>query len=207
MDRDSLSSSFRFGAVVGTFVMLVALLMAVVTEGWSAEADGPLGAAVLGAAIVGAIVGCTAGGIYHMFGVLWEKPTKPRPLDEPWNGPVERCARSASTVTKLLDTLPDSAAADWLAQIAGTMATKLAEMEAFAEAGRAVAPAINANGIALAKRHPLYAQLKRSADEFAEVADQVSKLMIELQTPGNMERVRTELQVLTEQLPLLRPAT
>jgi hypothetical protein len=131
---------------------------------------------------------------------------KPHLLD-PWAAPVTRCEKSAEAVARLRDSMPASPVSEWLDQIAGTMSAKLAEIHALADAGRAVVPVTNVGSVAAAKKHPLYAVLQRAADEFGEVSTEIGALMLQLHGPLDLEQVKAQLQVLTEQLPLLRPAS
>jgi hypothetical protein len=99
-----------------------------------------------------------------------------------------------------------ASASEWLAQITGTMAAKLADLRLLADAGRAAVPVVGIHDDAAAKKHPLYAVLLKAADEFAEVANEISKVVVELHSTVGLDEVKVQLQMLTEQLPLLRPA-
>jgi hypothetical protein len=122
---------------------------------------------------------------------------------DPWAEVVGRSKQSAKAVTSLLESLPTTAAGEWLGRIAETMSANLADIEALAEAGRTALPATDPLAAAEIRQHPLYALLQKSAGEFADVVEQINRMLVELHTPAGLEQVRTQLQVLAEQLPLL----
>lgn len=124
---------------------------------------------------------------------------------DPWAETVDRCKQSAKAVTRLLESLPTTVAGEWLGRIAETMSANLADIEALAEAGRTALPATDPLAAAEIKQHPLYGLLQKSAGEFTDVVGQINRMLVELHTPAGLEQVRTQLQVLAEQLPLLGP--
>ncbi|MEV4320407.1 hypothetical protein [Actinocrispum sp. NPDC049592] len=213
MAEGGVGRSLRLGALAGLVVLPMVMLLVVAMVGWDESVDGPLADSVLGMAVVGLPAGALIGGAMWGFDRLCRsRDEKPRPIEPPtprhvdlvWLKPVERCEESARAVARLLGTLPGSAAADWLTKIAKTMTTKLAEIQMLADAGQAVVPVFTKRDVARARAHPLYAQLERAADEFADVADQVGRAMVELHTPPELDLIRAQLEVLTQQLPLLR---
>jgi len=207
--RRSLLRSIMMGCAWGVFAGLVTAVFVYVNDGWD---DGPLHRLFLGAAVsgvaFGAVVGTVRHGILAIAGPGVDEVSTPPPLisDDPWGEPVARCERSAEAVVRLLDTLPASAAAEWLTRIAESMAEKLAELGTLADAGRAAVPIEDKKSITLVRKHPLYAMLEKSADEFADISDQVGRMMVELHDAPDLDQVRAQLEVLTEQLPWLRPA-
>lgn len=175
--------------------------------------DPPLWAAMLIVIVFGLAAGCVAGAVQFLAGWVFrrrERPAvaAPEPVAiasvDPWAEPVDRSKQSAKAVTRLLESLPATAAGDWLGRIAETMSANLADIESLAEAGRAALPATDGRAVAEIKRHPLYGLLQQSAGEFADVVDQINRMTVELHTPRGLEQVRTQLQVLAEQMPLLR---
>ena len=163
-----------------------------------------------GALFVGAGIGAVAGAVRHgilaIVGSGSDEISAPSLMVsiDPWGEPVARCELSARAVVRLLDTLPPSAAADWVTHIAEDMAEKLAELVVLADAGRAAVPIVDKSSIARARKHPLYAMLKKTANEFDDISDQLGRMMVELNAP-DLDQVKTQLHVLTEQLPWLRP--
>ncbi len=214
MGTSGLGRMIRSGALAGLLVFPVVMLFGVAVGGWDEAVDGPLALGLLGIAFIGLPVGALMGAVMWVFSPRRApkppseplEPLKPPPqhVDQVWVRPVSRCEESARAVARLLGTLPDCAAADWLARIAETMTAKLAEIQVLGDAGQAAVPVFTKRDVARAKAHPLYAQLQKSADEFADVADQVGSVMIELHTPPDLELIRAQLQMLTQQLPLLR---
>jgi hypothetical protein len=189
------------------FVMLIALLVAVATEGWSTETDGPFIAGLIGAMVLGAGAGALVGAVKHGLAALfygdddWPEDAINPDVSDPWAVPVICCEQSAKAVVRLLESLPSSAAGEWPAQIVETMAIKLGDLRKLADAGRAAVPPVDGKAVRAAKKHPSYWVLQRSADEFAEVADEIGKVMAKLHSPLGLEEIRTQLRVLTERLP------
>jgi hypothetical protein len=174
-------------------------------------AEQSVGAAVMVVAFLGVGVGAVAGVVQFLlgwaFGFLTRKRDKrtvitPASVD-PWKETVDRCKQSAKAVNRLIESLPATAAGEWLGRIAETMSANLADIEALAEAGRTALPATDPLAAAEIRQHPLYGLLRKSAGEFTDVVDQINQMLVELHTPAGLEQVRTQLQVLAEQLPLL----
>ena len=203
--RRSISVGCGWGAVAGLMVCVVAAL-----GGWDPRVDGEVLAGisiVLIGAVFGAVVGAVRHGIAVLAGSGVDEVSVPGvPVADPWGVPVARCERSAEAVVRLLDTLPASVAAEWLRRIAEDMAEKLAELGTLADAGRAAVPIVDRRSVRRVRRHPLYGILAKTADEFALTYDQISSLVVELHAAPDFDEVKAQLEVLTEQLPWLRPA-
>jgi hypothetical protein len=202
------------GSAAITGVLVLGLLLLVSNNGSSdpLPAQEPsLWAQIVGVVFFGLGAGCVAGVIQFCIGwVLRPRRREKRPVIvpasvDPWAEVVDQSKQSAKAVTRLLESLPTTAAGEWLGRIAETMSANLADIEALAEAGRTALPATDPLAAAEIRQHPLYALLRKSADEFTEVVDQINRMLVELHTPAGLELVRTQLQVLAEQLPLLSP--
>ncbi|MBP2326294.1 hypothetical protein JOF56_006679 [Kibdelosporangium banguiense] len=207
-----------FGATVGsaavTGVLVLWLLVLIGRDGAPGEpvAEPSLMGQVVGLAFFGFATGCAAGVVQFCVGWLFrlrfrrreKRPVITPATVDPWAETVDRCKQSAKAVTRLIESLPATAAGEWLGRIAETMSANLADIEALAEAGRAALPATDPLAVAEVRQHPLYGLLQKSAGEFTDVVGQINQMLVELHTPAGLEEVRTQLQVLAEQLPLLR---
>jgi len=209
--RRSLGRSIIVGCGWGAVAALIATLFFVVIGEWASAEYGSLHERVLGAVVLGVGIGAVVGAVRHGIAVLAgsgvdEVSVPGVPVADPWGAPVARCERSAEAVVRLLDTLPASVAAEWLRRIAEDMAEKLAELGTLADAGRAAVPIVDRRSVRRVRRHPLYGILAKTADEFALTYDQISSLVVELHAAPDFDEVKAQLEVLTEQLPWLRPA-
>jgi hypothetical protein len=203
-------------AVTGVLVIgLVVLLGAGADDGGTPAPDPSFMTGLIMVIVLGLIGGALAGAIQHGVATLFHKrgrlteieppisPTLQARLVDPWAEPVERSRESVRALTRLLDSLPPTAAGEWLGRIAATMSANLGDVAKLADAGRAAIPADDERAIAEIKQHPLYALLQKSADEFADVVAQINRMTVELHTPAGLAQIRTQLQVMAEQLPLL----
>jgi hypothetical protein len=199
-------------AVTGVLVLSFVLLISsnVPTD---PTPEPSMGSQVFGVVVFGLLAGIAAGIVQFCVGWVLrlripkraKRPVIVPASVDPWAEIVERSKRSAKAVTRLLESLPATVAGEWLGRIAETMSANLADIEALADAGRTALPATDPLAVAEIRQHPLYGLLQKSAGEFADVVGQINRMLVELHTPAGLEQVRTQLQVLAEQLPLLDP--
>jgi hypothetical protein len=204
------------GSAAVTGVLVLFLLVLISSNGSPAPvpAEEPsLWSVVFGTVFFGIGAGFVAGVIQFVMGSLFRRRPRKRerravitPASvDPWAELIDRSKQSAKAVTRLIESLPATAAGEWLGRIAETMSANLADIEALAEAGRTALPATDPLAVAEIRHHPLYGLLQKSTREFTGVVGQINQMLVELHTPAGLAEVRTQLQVLAEQLPLLGP--
>ena len=216
MPKRSFGGAVGSAAVTGVLVIgLMVLLGSGVGDSGEPAAEPSFIAGLIMVVVLGAFGGALAGAVQYGVASLVRKREHPMGIEppvqptfqirlvDPWAEPLERSRQSVKALTRLLDSLPPTAAGDWLGRIAATMSANLGDMAKLAAAGRAAVPPTDERAVAEIQQHPLYALLEKSADEFADVVAQINRMTVELHTPAGLEQVRTQLQVLAEQMSLL----
>jgi hypothetical protein len=130
-------------------------------------------------------------------------PKQPRPVHLPipqqpydmWSELVERCAESSRRVAAAVQTVPKSAAKDWLARISEQLTKELDDVRGIAQLGRALG--------AVDRQHPVYQRLLRAAHDFHQFENEVGRVALQMFDHPELDEARTHLEVLERQLPQL----
>lgn len=131
------------------------------------------------------------------------RPKEPRPVPLPipqqpydmWSELVERCAESSRRVAAAVQTVPKSAAKDWLARISEQLTKELDDVRGIAQLGRALG--------AVDRQHPVYQRLLRAAHDFHQFENEVGRVALQMFDHPELDEARTHLEVLERQLPQL----
>ncbi|RAS68618.1 hypothetical protein C8D87_102687 [Lentzea atacamensis] len=127
----------------------------------------------------------------------------PRPMHPPlpqqpydmWSELVERCAESTRRVAAAVQTVPRSAAKDWLQRISEQLTEELDDVRGIAQLGRALG--------AVDQQHPVYQRLLKAAHDFRQFENEVGRVALQMFDHPELDEARTHLEVLEKQLPQL----
>lgn len=150
-------------------------------------------------AVPGAVVGTGVGFIRRSI----QRPGPPRPAYLPmpqqpydmWSELVERCAESTRRVAGAVQTVPKSAAKDWLQRISEQLTRELDDVRGIAQLGRALG--------AVDRQHPVYQRLLKAAHDFQQFENEVGRVALQMFDHPELDEARTHLEVLEKQLPQL----
>lgn len=131
------------------------------------------------------------------------RPSQPRPAYLPmpqqpydmWSELVERCAESSRRVAAAVQTVPKSAAKDWLQRISEQLTRELDDVRGIAQLGRALG--------AVDRQHPVYQRLLKAAHDFHQFENEVGRVALQMFDHPELDEARTHLEVLEKQLPQL----
>lgn len=196
--------SALWGAAVGT--VLVGVFATIVDQSYPDKTPNPayitfivLGLfALLFGGLPGIVIGTGVGFIRRA-----ARPAQPRPVHLPipqqpydmWSELVERCAESSRRVAAAVQTVPKSAAKDWLVRISEQLAEELDDVRGIAQLGRALG--------AVDRQHPVYQRLLRAAHDFHQFENEVGRVALQMFDHPELDEARTHLEVLERQLPQL----
>lgn len=132
-----------------------------------------------------------------------QRPGQPRPAYLPmpqqpydmWSELVERCAESTRRVANAVQTVPKSAAKDWLQRISEQLTKELDDVRGIAQLGRALG--------AVDRQHPVYQRLLKAAHDFHQFENEVGRVALQMFDHPELDEARTHLEVLEKQLPQL----
>jgi len=132
-----------------------------------------------------------------------QRPSQPRPVHLPmpqqpydmWSELVERCAESTRRVAAAVQTVPKSAAKDWLQRISEQLTKELDDVRGIAQLGRALG--------AVDRQHPVYQRLLKAAHDFKQFENEVGRVALQMFDHPELDAARTHLEVLEKQLPQL----
>lgn len=197
------------GGLIGFAIMLVLWGLVEATDGY----DDPVGARVFATVFLGAVTGLLPGFGIEMYisrgkrlrQVLAQTPpqvTLPPP-DDIWQRMLDQCQRSMRTVDEAVDVAPASAAKDWLVSLQGKMTTELGNAGSLVRLARAEFPDEHGSGSAEALAHPLYGQLNQAVADFATSRERIVAIAAKLLHQPDLDQVRTDLDMLTQELPEL----
>ncbi|WP_086666365.1 hypothetical protein [Lentzea kentuckyensis] len=198
--------SALWGAAVGT--LLMGVLTTIIDQ--AVPSDGPpssvfvtiiaIGAiSVAFGGVPGAVVGTGVGFIRRSI----QRPAQPRPAYLPmpqqpydmWSELVERCAESTRRVAAAVQTVPKSAAKDWLQRIGEQLTKELDDVRGIAQLGRALG--------AVDRQHPVYQRLLKAAHDFQQFENEVGRVALQMFDHPELDEARVHLEVLEKQLPQL----
>ncbi|MFI6098836.1 hypothetical protein ACIA8G_25045 [Lentzea sp. NPDC051213] len=147
----------------------------------------------------GAMIGTAVGLIRRAV----QKPKQPRVFHPPipqqpydmWSELVERCAESTRRVAAAVQTVPRSAAKDWLVRISEQLTQELDDVRGIAQLGRALG--------AVDRQHPVYQRLLTAAHDFKVFENEVGRVALQMFDHPELDSARVHLEVLEKQLPQL----
>lgn len=198
------------GGLIGFAIMLVLWGLASATDGY----DDGAGAKVFATVFLAAVTGLLPGFGIEMFATrrsarrrLPPPPAPPvalPPPDDIWQRMLEQCQQSMRTVDEAVDVAPDSAAKKWLVSLQGKMTTELGNAGSLVRLARAEFPDERGQeGSAAAVAHPLYWQLRKAVADFTTSREGVVAIAAKLVHQPDLDQVRTDLDMLSQQLPEL----
>lgn len=203
-----MARSALWGLLIGTALMTVLFMVTLAApsspDGESVPvlasliASGMFGV-VLGG-VPGSVVGFVVGAIRHRSRPPAPLPPPPRPLPVPppandrWSAMVGRCELAVRRVHAAVATVPASPAREWLERIAGRFAAELPDVRRIAELGRA----LDAD-----QHHPVTERLNAAVHDFTSFEDEVGRAALRLLNQSSLDAVRTDLEILEQQLPHL----
>ena len=125
----------------------------------------------------------------------------PRPLYVPtapadqWSAVVARCEESVRRVAAAVATVPPSPAKDWMNRIAAQFEQELEDVRGIASLARALG--------AVDENHPASQRLLVAARDFAAFESEVGRVALKMFDRPELDRARTDLEFLEQQLPSL----
>lgn len=128
-------------------------------------------------------------------------PPQPRPLYVPatpadqWSKVVARCEESVRRVLAVVDTVPESPAKEWMSRIAAQFEAELDDVRGIARLARAMG--------AVDQNHPASQRLFAAARDFAAFEAEVGRVALKMFDRPELDRARTDLEFLEQQLPSL----
>jgi hypothetical protein len=144
----------------------------------------------------GAAIGLGMGVVLHRH----EKRFPSRPLSPPvdrWSAVVARCEHSVRRVAAVVGAIPASPAKDWMNRITAQFNAELDDVRALAALARAMGAAH--------EDHPASQRLFAAARDFAAFEQEVGRVALKMFDHPELDRARTDLELLEQQLPNLRP--
>lgn len=203
--------SALWGAAVGTLLMGVLTTIIDLTVP-SDRPPSPVFITVIAIAAIalafggvpGAVVGTGVGFIRRSIQRPGQqRPGQPRPAYLPmpqqpydmWSELVERCAESTRRVAAAVQTVPKSAAKDWLQRISEQLTKELDDVRGIAQLGRALG--------AVDRQHPVYQRLLKAAHDFQQFENEVGRVALQMFDHPELDEARIHLEVLEKQLPQL----
>ncbi|MFE9744737.1 hypothetical protein ACFYOT_07525 [Saccharothrix saharensis] len=209
-----MARSALWGLLIGTALMTVLILFGIALPASAAdEADAPVLASVIAAGIVGVVLGGVPGTVVGaVVGAVRRRrtalppppppmmfpppppPPPPPPLNDRWSAMVGRCELAVRRVHAAVAAVPPSPAREWLERIAGRFAAELPDVRRIADLGRA----LDAD-----QHHPVADRLNAAVRDFTSFEDEVGRAALRLLNQSSLDAVRTDLEVLEQQLPHL----
>jgi hypothetical protein len=195
------------GAAIGTLLMgafLVFVDLSVPSDEPPSSPVITILAIMVIAFVIGAIPGAVVGtGIGFLRRSVRQPRQAPRPMHPPvpqqpydmWSDLVERCAASTRRVAAAVQTVPKSAAKDWLQRISEQLAKELDDVRGIAQLGRALG--------AVDRQHPVYQRLLKATHDFHQFENEVGRVALQMFDHPELDEARTHLEVLEKQLPQL----
>jgi hypothetical protein len=151
----------------------------------------------------GLLIGLLVGLVRRSVGK--QTPPPPRALYVPttpadqWSAVVARCEESVRRVAAAVATVPPSPAKDWMNRIAAQFEHELEDVRGIAGLARALG--------AVDENHPASQRLLAAAQDFATFESEVGRVALKMFDRPELDRARTDLEFLEQQLPSLGTAT
>jgi hypothetical protein len=199
--------SALWGAAIGTLLMgalVTAVDLAVPSDKPPSSPVITVLAILVVAFMMGAIPGALVGTAVGFVRRSVQRPRQmPRPMHPPvpqqpydmWSDLVERCAASTRRVAAAIQTVPQSAAKDWLQRISEQLVKELDDVRGIAQLGRALG--------AVDQQHPVYQRLLKASHDFHQFENEVGRVALQMFDHPELNEARTHLEVLEKQLPQL----
>ncbi|MFD0199293.1 MULTISPECIES: hypothetical protein [Saccharothrix] len=201
--------SALWGLLIGTALMTTLILFGLALPSsdddgdpmWAATfiASGMVGVVMGG--IPGTLIGLVVGAVRRRRPAIAPLPPMPMPLPPPppplndrWSAMVGRCELAVRRVHAAVATVPASPAREWLERIADRFAAELPDVRRLADLGRA----LDAD-----RHHPVTDRLAAAVRDFTSFEDEVGRAALRLLNQTTLDAVRTDLEVLEQQLPHL----
>ncbi|MCE6995910.1 hypothetical protein LZG04_14025 [Saccharothrix sp. S26] len=198
-----------WGLLIGTALM-TALIMFGISLPSSPDGEVNVAVSLIASGIVGVVmggvpgtlVGLLVGAVRRRRPALAPPPPPPLPLAVPppppqhdrWSAMTGRCELAVRRVHAAVATVPPSPARDWLARIAARFAAELPDVRRLSDLGRALDADQN---------HPVTERLNAAVRDFTSFEDEVGRAALRLLNQTSLDAVRTDLEVLEQQLPHL----
>jgi hypothetical protein len=119
-----------------------------------------------------------------------------------WARFYESCARSVAAYHAVVDTVPEGAGRDWLADIGKTLDDELDEALRLSKLGESLEPADLTEPGETAYR--VLERLRAAKKSFDETTERAAAIALDLRDDSDFVRVRAQLDMLAEQAPRLR---
>ncbi|MBM7861169.1 hypothetical protein [Lentzea nigeriaca] len=145
--------------------------------------------------LVGLVIGLIRRSINRPRQAMPFFPMAPQQPYDMWSEQVERCAESARRVSAAVQTVPASAAKDWLLRISEQLTKELDDVRGIAQLGRALG--------AVDQQHPVYQRLLKAAHDFKQFENEVGRVALQMFDHPELDDARTHLEMLEKQLPQL----
>lgn len=195
--------SVLYGLLCGFGLMLTLLIFGFVLADTDPKSNVfvNLIAAVFTAALLGCAPGALVGLVVGLVRKSVRRPAAPRPLYTPsrpsdrWSMVVARCEQSVQRVAAAVATVPASPAKDWMLRISGQFQAELNDVRGVAELGRALG--------AVDENHPVSQRLLSAARDFEKFEAEVGRVALKMFDKPELDRARTDLEFLEQQLPHL----
>ncbi|MET9228435.1 hypothetical protein [Lentzea sp. NPDC003310] len=197
--------SALWGALIGTLLMgALTTVIDLTTPSGAPESSPFITFVAIGfvSLLFGGIPGAVLGTIVGAIRSSVQKPRpQPMPLPYPqqpfdmWSDLVERCAASTRRVAAAVQTVPNSAAKEWLQRISGQLAAELDDVRGIAQLGRALG--------AVDQQHPVYQRLLQATHDFHAFENEVARVALQMFDHPELDEARTHLEFLEKQLPQL----
>jgi hypothetical protein len=199
--------STLWGAGIGTLLMgalTVAIEVGVPSDKPPSSAIITFLALLMVTFVIGTIPGAVVGtGIGFIRRSVQQPRRVPGPMHPPmpqqpydmWSDLVERCASSTRRVAAAIQTVPKSAAKDWLERISEQLTKELDDVRGIAQLGRALG--------AVDQQHPVYQRLLKATHDFHQFENEVGRVALQMFDHPELDEARTHLEMLEKQLPQL----
>ena len=203
-----MGKSVLAGLAIGVAVMFTLFTLLLLTP---SSYEGSIAASLLASLFVAIPVGGIPGTLLGLLvGAIRKSnqralppppPAYPRPLYVPttptdqWSSVVARCEESVRRVVAVVDTVPASPAKEWMSRIAGQFEAELEDVRGIARLARAMG--------AVDENHPASQRLFAAARDFAAFETEVGRVALKMFDRPELDRARTDLEFLEQQLPSL----
>ncbi|PSL54879.1 hypothetical protein B0I31_106399 [Saccharothrix carnea] len=202
--------SALWGLLIGTALMTILIMFGLAVPSSDDDGDTMWAAAFVASGIVGVVMGGIPGTLIGLvvgavrrrrpaiapppMPMPFPPPLPPPPLNDRWSAMVGRCELAVRRVHAAVATVPASPAREWLERIAARFAAELPDVRRLADLGRA----LDAD-----HQHPVTDRLSAAVRDFTSFEDEVGRAALRLLNQTTLDAVRTDLEVLEQQLPHL----
>ncbi|ONI82498.1 hypothetical protein ALI22I_41290 [Saccharothrix sp. ALI-22-I] len=195
-----------WGLLIGTTLMTTLIMFGFATSPENGSGV-PLVASFIASGMFGVVMGGIPGTLIGLVvGAVRRRPqpvlppppppplAPPPPMHDRWAAMVGRCELAVRRVGAAVATVPPSPARDWLERIAGQFGGELSDVRRIADLARALGADHD---------HPVTQRLTAAVRDFTSFEDEVGRVALQLLNQASLDKVRTHLEVLEQQLPHL----